>query len=182
MKKIFLLMAVLFGSFLSKPADAQVRLGVNINIGSQPVWGPVGYDRADYYYMPDIDAFYSIPNRQYIYEDGGRWIFSNSLPGRYRNYDLNRGYKVVINDDRPYLNAPRYRSQYAGYKNNYTQQIIRNSHEEKYFEIKNHPEHNKWKGNNGNNGNGRGNGKGDRDDDKDDKGKGHNKKGKDKDH
>jgi hypothetical protein len=72
---------------------------------------------------------------------------------------------VVVNEDRPYRNAERYRTQYAGYKNNHSQQVIRNSHEEKYFEIKNHPEHDKWKGNNGR-GNGRderGNGRNERD-------------------
>lgn len=176
MKKILLIIAVLFGSFLSNPADAQIRIGLNFNIGLQPVWGPVGYDRADYYYMPDIDVFYNVSNRQYIYQDRGRWIFSASLPGRYRNFDLYSGYKVVVNEDRPYRNAERYRTQYAGYKNNHSQQVIRNSHDEKYFEIKNHPEHNKWKGNNGNNGNGRGNGKDGRDgrDGKDDnRGRGH---------
>ncbi len=156
MKKIILLLTVLLGSFVTKPADAQVRAGININIGSQPIWGPVGYDRADNYYLPDLDVFYNIPSRQYAYQEGERWMFSNSLPARYRNYDLYSGYKVVVNEDRPYRYADRYRNQYAGYKNNHSQQVIRNSHEEKYFESREHPEHNKWKGNNDNNGNGKG--------------------------
>jgi len=149
MKKIILILTVLLGSFMVKPADAQIRLGLNFNIGLQPIWGPVGYDRADNYYLPDIDVFYNVSNRQYTYQEGGRWIFSASLPARYRNYDLYNGYKVVVNEDRPYRNAQRYRNQYAGYKNNHSQVPIRNSHDQKYFEIKDHPEHNKWKGNNG---------------------------------
>jgi hypothetical protein len=48
-----------------------------------------------------------------------------------------------------------YRVKYAGFKNNHSQQIIRNSHEQKYFIIKGHPEHYKYK--NGNNGKGKGN-------------------------
>jgi hypothetical protein len=44
---------------------AQVR--VNINIGSQPVWGPVGYDHVDYYYLPDIETYYYVPTRQFVY-------------------------------------------------------------------------------------------------------------------
>lgn len=147
MKKIILILAVLLGSFATKPANAQIRLGLNFNIGLQPIWGPVGYDHAENYYLPDIDVFYNIPNRQYSYQEGGRWIFSASLPARYRNYDLYSGYKVVVNEDRPYRNAQRYRTQYAGYKNNHSQQVIRNSHDQKYFEIKNHPEHDKWRGN-----------------------------------
>jgi len=146
MKKIILLLGVCISGFAANQASAQIKLGVNINIGSQPVWGPVGYDYVDNYYLPDIDVYYNVPKRQYIYLDRGQWIFAYSLPIRYRNYDLNRGYKVVINEDRPYRNAAVYRAKYSGYKGNHSQEIIRNSHEEKYYENRNHPEHNKWKG------------------------------------
>lgn len=148
MKKIIIIVSLLLSSFAFKTASAQIRL--NFNIGLQPVWGPVGYNHAEYYYMPDIDVFYYIPNRQYIYQQGGRWTFSASLPYRYRDYDLNRGYKVVVNDARPYNHAETYRSRYAGYKGNHNQEIIRNSREPKYFENKDHPQHDKW--NNGNRG------------------------------
>lgn len=146
MKKSLLIIAVLLSSFAFKFANAQVRLGLNINIGTQPVWGPTGYDHVEYYYMPDIDVFYNIPNRQYIYQDQGRWIFSTSLPGQYRNYDLYSGYKVVVNDDRPYRNAPMYRTRYAKNRGRHDQQVIRNSNEQKYFENKDHPKHDKWNG------------------------------------
>jgi hypothetical protein len=53
------------GSMICTPASAQVR--VNINIGSQPVWGPVGYDHVDYYYLPDIETYYYVPTRQFVY-------------------------------------------------------------------------------------------------------------------
>ena len=33
------------------------------------IWGPGGYDHVDYYYMPDIDAFYKVPTRQFYYFD-----------------------------------------------------------------------------------------------------------------
>jgi hypothetical protein len=143
MKKTILIITVMLGSFVFTTAKAQIHLG--LNIGVQPLWGPVGYDHAEYYYMPDIDVFYSIPNRQYIYQERGSWRFSASLPGRYRNFDLNNTYKVVVNDARPYNHAQMYRSKYAGYRGNHEQQIIRNSHEQKYFENKDHPEHDKWK-------------------------------------
>src|SRR5215510_5895430 len=101
MKKIVLGLLVATACIIHKPASAQVS--VNVNIGSQPVWGPVGYDYVDYYYLPDINTYYYVPARQFIYLSNGRWIFSTSLPSRYRNYDLYRGYKVVINQQRPYL-------------------------------------------------------------------------------
>jgi hypothetical protein len=139
-------------------AKAQVHVDVRLNVGTQPVWGPVGYDYVDYYYMPDIDVFYYVPRHQYIYLQSGRWIFASSLPSRYHNYDINRGYKVVVNEPTPYRNAAIYRTKYAGYKGNHGQEIIRNSHDSRYWENKNHPEHNKWKGNQNSNGNGHGNG------------------------
>ena len=74
--------------FLVQNASAQVNVGVKINIGTQPEWGPTGYDHAEYYYMPDIDVFYYVLRHQYIYQQSGNWIFSTSLPSRYRSYDI----------------------------------------------------------------------------------------------
>lgn len=145
MKKTILLLALLLSSFLFETASAQLRVGVNINIGTQPVWGPVGYDHVEYYYMPDIDAFYYVPNHQYIYLQRGRWIFSTSLPYQYRNFDLYSGYKVVINEPRPYRNYEMYRTKYNGYRGNRSQEVIRNSRDPRYFENRGHPEYNNWK-------------------------------------
>lgn len=145
MKKCFLVAALMIGGFMFQSANAQLRISINANIGSQPVWGPVGYDHAEYYYMPDIDVFYSVPRRQYIYQQRGRWVFSASLPLRHRNYDIYGGYKVVVNEYQPYRNAATYRTRYSSYKNQRGQQSIRDSRESKYFEVRGHPEHNKWK-------------------------------------
>ncbi|MCW3091272.1 MAG: hypothetical protein JWP81_2341 [Ferruginibacter sp.] len=178
MKKASVIIALLLGGFITENAQAQAAL--NINIGSQPVWGPVGYDHVDYYYLPDIDSYYNVPTHQYYYEEGGNWIPARTLPARYNSYDINNGYKVVINEPTPYRRPQVYRAKYASFKGNHGQQIIRNSHDTKYYIVKGHPEHIKWKkehkvkvnyGNNGNNGNGKGkgNGKGNNG-----KGKGHN--------
>lgn len=158
MKKTILILTILFSGFAFQTATAQLR--VNVNIGVQPMWGPVGYDRAEYYYMPDIDVYYNVQRRQYIYLNRGQWAFSTSVPYRYRNYDFYTGYKVVINEDRPYRNARMHRAKYASYKGQRNQENIRNSNDSRYFENRNHPQHNKWKnennrnnGNRGNNGN-----------------------------
>jgi hypothetical protein len=172
MKKIILISLVAAGCLLSKPSAAQVS--VNINIGAQPVWGPVGYDYVEYYYLPDIEAYYYVPRHQFVYLSDGRWIFATSLPSRYRSYDLYSGYKVVINEPKPYLHFTTHRVTYAKYKgNNGRQVIIRNSNEPKYYVVKGHPKYNgggnktvvteKSEGNNGHghgNGGGKGNGKG----------------------
>lgn len=190
MKKIILVTCLIISGFFYGNGSAQVKLNVNVNIGSQPVWGPVGYDYAEYYYLPDADAYYYVPNHQYIYLNGGRWVFASALPGRY-HYDPYRSYKVVVNEPRPYLHPDIYRNKYGKYKGNYNQQqIIRDSRDERYYVVKGHPMNgkgnqkkyygddnngNKYKdkghGNNGNghgnNGNGHGNGNGN--------GHGHNK-------
>lgn len=112
--------------------NAQVKFNLNVNIGSQPVWGPVGYDHAEYYYLPDIEAYYYVPRHQFVYLSGNKWIFSATLPPRYRNYDLYSGYKVVVNEPYAYRHFDRDRRQYSEYRGRHDQQIIRDSHDRKY--------------------------------------------------
>lgn len=118
------------------PFQAKAQVSINVNIGSQPLWGPVGYDYVDYYYMPDIECYYHVPKRQFIYMEGSRWRFSASLPSRYRNYDLYGGYKVVVNS---YRNFDHDRSYYSGYRNHRGQRIIRYSDDSRYYVVKGHP-------------------------------------------
>ncbi|GAO43229.1 hypothetical protein [Flavihumibacter petaseus] len=124
MKKLFYSIA-LFGLLLvAAKSEAQVQVGVQVNIGAQPMWGPTGYDYAEYYYLPDIDVYYNIPQRQFVYLDGGRWIFGASLPYRMRHYDLYRGYKVVVNAPTPYLRCDYYRGQYGRYRGYTGHQVV----------------------------------------------------------
>src|SRR5687768_9540391 len=95
--------ACLIGFISLFASTTQAQISVNFNVGSQPLWGPVGYDQANYYYMPDIHTYYSVPTRQYVYLQNNKWQFSNALPSRYSGYNLYNGYKVVMNSPRPYL-------------------------------------------------------------------------------
>jgi hypothetical protein len=101
-----------------------VRIGVNLNIGTRPSWGLPGNYAGDYYYMPEIDTYYDIPHRQFIYLQGRNWVFANELPYMYRGYDLNRGYKVLINEPRPYLRGNVYRARYNNYYDNYHRRMV----------------------------------------------------------
>lgn len=163
MKKLTLITAILFTCAITgNEARSQVSLGININIGAQPVWGPVGYDYVEYYYMPDIDVYYYVPRHQFVYFSSGRWVFAAYLPVRYRAYDLYSGYKVVINEPRPYLHSSVYRARYAPYRGRHDQVIIRNSNDPRYYVVKGHPKYNGHDNgyHGGGNGNGRGNGGG----------------------
>jgi len=144
MKKLMVMTALLLSGLVFQSASAQLRVSLNVNIGSQPVWGPVGYSHVEYYYMPDIDVYYYVPRQQYVYMDRGSWIFSASLPYRYNYYNIYSGYKVVINEPTPYRNAQVYRTRYASYKGNRSQKTIRDSRDSRYYQIKEHPEHNRW--------------------------------------
>ena len=92
------------------------QVSVSVNIGTPPLWGPVGYTDLRYYYLPDVEAYYDIPSSMFIYFDGGVWVHRASLPGRYRNYDLYNGYKVVMTDyrdDAPYSNFKEHKIKYG---------------------------------------------------------------------
>jgi len=130
MKKIIITAAIFLSCIAYKSADAQISL--NINIGSQPAWGPVGYDRADYYYMPDIDTYYDVPAHQYVYLENNNWVRRANLPSRYSNYNIYNGYKVVVNEPNPWTRNDVYRTKYASYRGRKGQTIIRDSRDIKY--------------------------------------------------
>ncbi len=165
--KTKLLFALLLCSF-SAPCILNAQIRFNVNIGSQPIWGPVGYDRVDNYYLPEIESYYNVGSRKYMYINNGKWVTSSNLPSRYINYDLFRGYKVVINEPNPYLHFNDDRVKYISYRNKHDQEIIRDSREDKYYEIKNHPKHKEWKNKGDGDGNGKGKGKDKKDHDKKD--------------
>ncbi len=143
MRKIYF-MILLSGILivLTEPVISQEQL--NINISSQPIWGPVGYDAVQYYYIPEIETYYNVLQQKFIYSENGKWITSSNLDYRFKNYNLYNAYKVVINKDRPYLNNNEYREKYASYKNHHGQLTIRDSRDSKYFVNKNHPQHDNW--------------------------------------
>ncbi len=131
MKKIILTVAVLIGCLMFKTADAQLRINLGFNIGSQPEWGPVGYTHAEYYYMPDIDAYYDVPNHQYVYLQNNVWVHASVLPARF-HFDPYHSYKVVVNQRNPWEHHADIRAKYASFKGRHDQQIIRESHDARY--------------------------------------------------
>ena len=140
-------------------SQAQVKVNVNVNLGMQPAWGPVGYERVEYYYLPDIDIYYYVPRHQFVYIESGHWIFATALPVRYRSYDLYGGYKVVINEPHPYRRCDYYRGRYGKYKGWHGKQeaLYARGYKDGYKNASNHGH-----------GNGHGNGQGKQ-------GKGHSK-------
>lgn len=95
---------------------AKAQLTLNVNLGlNPPAWGPMGYTEVRYYYLPAIEAYYDVQYSMFIYSAGGQWVRRNSLPVRYRNYDLYNGYKVLMSDYRgetPYVHFNDHRIKY----------------------------------------------------------------------
>ncbi|WP_313807787.1 hypothetical protein [Flavobacterium sp.] len=115
MKALKLLFAGMFLMTLS----AQAQVSVNVNIGTAPAWGPVGYTEVRYYYLPDIEVYYDIPTSMFVYFDGGGWIRAAYLPYRYRHYDLYGAYKVCLHDygPNPYVYYKKHKVKYYhGYR------------------------------------------------------------------
>ncbi|HEY6191227.1 MAG TPA: hypothetical protein VI215_02760 [Bacteroidota bacterium] len=167
MRTNYLIIAALAAAFLvSSAGQAQVGISLNFNVDRQPVWGPTGYDHVEYYYLPDIEAYYNVPQHMFYTNERGRWVGRSRLPSRFHNFDFYHSYKVVVNEREPYRQHDKYRDQYSSYRGRHDQEDIRDSRDSKYFVNKNHPQHNNWmKQQKHDNGNGKGRGRGNKHDD-----------------
>ncbi len=158
-KKIIVAILTLF---LSGTAISQVT----VFVGTPPLWGPVGYDNVQYYYLPDVESYYDVYNSRFIYYEGGNWVHRKYLPVRYRRYNLYNGYKVVMSDYRgtqPYANFKQYKIKYAkGYKGQHQKTVgmqpdhqnraVRNANKNQSYQKNSNPGYKKNQGNRNNSG------------------------------
>ncbi|WP_448700181.1 hypothetical protein ACFGVR_23625 [Mucilaginibacter sp. AW1-3] len=117
MKKLMILSAMAVSGLIAQSANAQIGIHINLHLGGSPVYvapqpAPVYAD--DYYYLPDVEAYYSVRENCYYYNDGYNWVSAVYLPGAYRNYDWHYARRVEIKEARPYLHSEVYRSRYGG--------------------------------------------------------------------
>lgn len=134
-----------FAMILSSSLQAQVS--VSVNIGGRPDWAPVAYTEANYYYLPDVEAYYDVRASNFIYANNGTWIHARTLPARYRSYDLYSGPTVVLTDyrgNRPYTHFKNHRVKYYhGYRAPQTVVVkeVHHKHYKKYKPAKHHKHH-----------------------------------------
>ncbi len=106
--------------FLLTSNSLQAQVLVHIKDYSPPAWGPAGFSKVEYYYLPDIETYYDLKNSQFIHLKNRKWIRSRNLPAHYSNYDLYNGYKVVLKDyhgSKPYNQFKHDKIKYQkGYK------------------------------------------------------------------
>ncbi len=142
MKKVIVFATLFLAGFLNH-ATVKAQVNVQVNIQNQPGWGPIGYDYVEYYYFPDYNFYYDVVQGKYLIYSNSKWIFSNSVPSRYR-FDPFTAYKVVVNERNPYLRNKFHQREYNKFKGNGgNQPMIRDSKDNKYHASKGHPEYNK---------------------------------------
>ena len=123
-----LILGLLFVSIFTNKVLAQ-SFGVNINLNI-PTWAPQ-YDNVNqvqYYYLPDIESYYDVYNREFVCFENGNWIFAPQLPQRYAWYDFNNSFSVVL--DYSAREPWRYHNFYVEhYPRNYYRAMYRNEFE-----------------------------------------------------
>ena len=78
MKKCLLALMFLSGSWAFQSVFAQIRACIFCNVVDQPAWGPAGYEFAYYYYIPEIDIYYYVPQHLFVYQRRGDWVSSSN--------------------------------------------------------------------------------------------------------
>ena len=137
MKKLFIVSAIAMSGLVYTTASAQIRFHFGLRFHprvavyapapvlveqapvhdqSQPVddqYQTAYNDNSDdYYYLPDIGAYFDITDQCYYYNDGNAWISAAYLPGAYHNYDWRNAPRYEIRASRPYMHDDFYRSKY----------------------------------------------------------------------
>ena len=148
MKKMIIAGLLAIGLMTSSTQETNAQVQVNINIGQQPLWGPVGYDYVEYYYIPELNVYYDVLNAMYIYHQHRRWVHAAVLPSRFGHYDLYRMHKIVMNQMNPFRYNHDHIRSYGNYRRMQHQMAIRDARDYRYFAHPRHPRHNEYRGNN----------------------------------
>ena len=109
------------GLLFSTASHAQVS--VNVNLGTPPVWAPAEKVETQYYYLPEIDSYYDVPAKRFLYVKNGGWVRAEKLPTKYSNYNLRKGKVIFLTDYRgnaPYVYHKKHKVKYvtSRYKQN----------------------------------------------------------------
>jgi len=107
---------VLIATLFFATIESKSQVSVNVNIGTPPVWAPSAPVEVAYYYLPDIEVYYDVPARRYIYLRNGRWFRSAALPAHCRGYNLRNGRVIYLRDyhgSSPYILYNEHRIKYG---------------------------------------------------------------------
>ncbi|HEY4195825.1 MAG TPA: hypothetical protein VGM63_09845 [Mucilaginibacter sp.] len=130
MKKLAIISAIALSGLLYNSANAQIRIHVGLHFNPRPIYvparvvvqdqpvaytEPANYDGdEDYYYLPDVDSYYSVTDQCYYYNDGNSWVSAAYLPGAYRDFDWRNARRFEVRASRPFMHNDYYRARYNG--------------------------------------------------------------------
>ena len=67
--------------------------------------------KATYYYLPEIESYYDIRNKKYIYARDGKWFTATNLPAKHKAYHFGKSRKIALTDkSAPYKNFGKHKS------------------------------------------------------------------------
>jgi hypothetical protein len=126
MPGIALLVILATAGFNTKAIAQKVHVNINVEI---PVWAPY-HDNAHqvrYYYFPDIESYYDLRSREFVFLHNGVWVFSRSLPAAYAWFNLRNSFVVAL-DYRVYEPWRHFNYYVAHYPRYYYHSKYKNRH------------------------------------------------------
>ena len=112
------LVKVLLANYLfifSLQTQAQnISVGININTAPREKVRYVEVESPSYYYYPEIETYFDVNSSVYIHFSNNSWVRTKNLPVRYREYDVKRGQRVMIDyrGSRPYNHYHEHKNKY----------------------------------------------------------------------
>ena len=125
MKKTLIISAIAISGLIYSSAKAQgLHIGLQLQGPARVEYTgePVQVDQApvfaddddDFYYLPDVGAYYDVDSQCYFYFNGYNWISAAYLPGEYRYYDWRNARRFEVRERRPFMRDDFYRERYSG--------------------------------------------------------------------
>ncbi|WNM18228.1 hypothetical protein [Flavobacterium capsici] len=84
-----------------------------------------------YYYYPNLEAYFDVRLKKYIYKDKEKWVYADKIPSNYRGYSAYNKYYIILTDvkpdnEEPYLLIEQHKKKYpADYKGKYVKTKVR---------------------------------------------------------
>ncbi|VBB44836.1 conserved exported hypothetical protein [uncultured Paludibacter sp.] len=84
---------------------------------NNPAWAPDYYRGVRYYYFPDIECYYDLSSRYFVFLNNGQWIFVETISPFYPAFNLSDSYIVLVNVNvyQPWMHHQYYNSHYPRY-------------------------------------------------------------------
>lgn len=131
-RRLTTILFFIFASLFALQSHAQVSVSVSINAPVHRVYESEyrhvhspscgHYESVEYYYYPEIEAYFNIHSGVYIYYTSNGWVRSRHLPSYCNHYDVRRGYRVALDyhGNRPYTYFNDHKRMYKVKKNYYS--------------------------------------------------------------